>query len=713
MDKDIIIVESPTKARIINNFFGGNYQVVSCKGHVRDLPPGRLGVNMEDNFEPEYVISRGKKNIIKKFKSYTRNCRKIYFAMDEDREGEAIGWHLANILNIDLKSPVADRIVFHEITEEAVKDSLQNPRKISMDLVNAQQARRILDRIVGYKISPLLSKKIRTGLSAGRVQSIGLAVVVEREKERKNFISQKYYTVEGILRPASKKGRGFKTKLWGRAGKKYKKLKIDQKLSDKIISECTDREVNAQDIKTKKTKSYPKPPYITSTLQQDAYSALKFTPARTMYIAQQLYEGVKLPGGREGGVITYMRTDSFKISRKAVQEARKYIKNIYASKYLPKTPNRFKSKKSAQEAHECIRPTSVKMKPDYLRQTLTKDQFKLYKIIWQRFISCQMSPAVIKKVKVSLKCLKYEFRSNGREIIFDGYTKLWVSKKKDKILPSIEKGERFKWDLLKAKKHKTKPPPRFTPATLVKELEKNGIGRPSTYAFIIKTLLKRKYVKSMKGSLKALEIGIIVNDVLKNHFPSIMDKKFTARMEEKLDKIAAGNLEWKNMLRDFYENFKNEYDLAVNEMEKVKDERLDKKCPRCSSPMVIRRGRNGRFVACSSFPECKQTFALDKNDNILKPETTRYKCPNCGSPMIMKRGKYGKFIACSKYPDCKTTRSVDKEGKVLTIPLDYQKCPKCGKNTIIRSGPRGKFIACIGYPGCKFTISLKKAAGDQ
>ncbi|MGM0441375.1 MAG: type I DNA topoisomerase [Elusimicrobiota bacterium] len=713
MNRDLIIVESPTKAKIITKFLGGEYKVVSSKGHVRDLPAKRLGVDVDNNFAPEYEVNKRKKRILKKLKKLVKNYQKIYFAMDEDREGEAIAWHLADILNIDYSSSRADRIAFHQITESTVRESLKNPRKISMDLVNAQQARRILDRLVGYKISPLLSKKIRVGLSAGRVQSIGLSIVAEREKKRQKFSSQKYYTIEGLLTGSADKAKKIKTKLWGRDGKKYKKLEIQKKQADKIIEECANKKAEVTKIQRNKRKKYAKPPYITSTLQQAAYSALKFTPAKTMRIAQQLYEGVELPDGTSTGLITYMRTDSFKIARSAIESAREYIKNTYEGKYLPRSPNTFKSKKSAQEAHECIRPTAVKRKPEYIKSTLTRDQFKLYKIIWQRLITSQMSPAVVENITVKLKCKNYEFRSKGKKILFDGYTKLWSSKWKENILPQVTKGENYIWDTLKAKEHETKPPPRFTPATLVKRLEKNGIGRPSTYASIIKTLFKRKYVKSIKGSLAARDIGILVNDVLKEHFPSVMNKKFTARMEDKLDKIAAGKLDWKKMLKGFYTEFKKEYESAVQNMDRLKDQKIDKECPRCSSPMVIRRGRNGKFVACTAYPDCKQTFPLDEDGEIIKPKTTQYKCPECGSSMVIKRGKYGKFLACSEYPECRTTRAVGKNEKVITIPLDYQKCPECGENTVVKSGPRGKFIACTAYPKCKFTISLKKADGGK
>lgn len=713
MSKDLIIVESPTKTRIIKKILGNKYKVVSSRGHIRDLPRKRLGVDIDSNFEPEYEITRKKRKVINKLKDLVGKSQKIYFAMDEDREGEAISWHLAKVLNIDYESSQADRIVFHEITEEAVKEALKNPRKISMELVNAQQARRILDRLVGYKISPLLSKKIRTGLSAGRVQSIGLSIVADREKKRKNFTPQKYYTIKGNLSATGEKDKNFSTKLWGRSGKKFKKLEIDKKMADKIINECTGEKARVSEVKAKKKKSYANPPYITSTLQQAAYRALKFSPAKTMRIAQQLYEGVELPDGTSTGLITYMRTDSFRIAKSAIENAREYIKNTYKNKYLPRTPNTFKSKKSAQEAHECIRPTAVKRKPGYIKKALTKDQYKLYSIIWERFISCQMSPALIKNILVKLRCENYEFRSKGKKILFDGYTKLWSSKWKENILPKVEEGEVFTWDKLKFFSHKTKPPSRFTPASLVKKLEKNGIGRPSTYATIIKTLFKRKYVKKVKGSLAAREIGILVSDTLKKHFPSIMNKKFTARMEKKLDRIASGELNWKKMLEDFYLSFKKEYDKARKNMEKMKERKIDKKCPRCSEPMVIRRGRNGKFVACTAYPECKQTFPLDENGDIIYPRSTKYKCPECGAKMVIKHGKYGKFLACSKFPDCKTTRAVDKNEKVLTIPLDYQKCPKCGENTIIKSGPRGKFIACSGYPDCGFTISLKKAYGKK
>ncbi len=708
MKNSLIIVESPTKARIIKKFLGNKYDVISSMGHIRDLPPHKFGIDIEKKFEPEYEIIKGKKKILESIKKALKNTDKVYLAMDEDREGEAIGWHLMKSLNIK----DSDRIVFHEITEEAIRESLESPRKIDENLVNAQQARRVLDRIVGYKISPLLSKKIRRGLSAGRVQSVGLKIIVDREKERNKFKPQTYYTIEGIV---DINGVEVKSLLWGSKGKKFGKLEIDSsEMATKILKNCKDEKIVVSDIIEKEKKSFPPPPFITSSLQQEAFNKLRLTPGTTMRIAQQLYEGLDLKSG-SSGLITYMRTDSVKIAASAIDKTRGFIAAELGNKYLPKKPNTYRSKKTAQEAHECIRPTDILRLPDSVKDNLTKEQFELYKLIWKRFVACQVKPAVIKNVTVNTDCGDYNFRITGQTLLFDGYMKVLETGITENELPAIAKGEIFKWKVLVSVQHETKPLPRFTTATLVKELEKNGIGRPSTYAAIINTLFKRKYVVSVHGALVPEEIGIIVSDVMEKHFEQIVDKKFTSRMENSFDDIASGKQDWKKMLGEFYNDFIKLYEDAFENMEKIKDEESDVVCPQCDAAMVIRRGRNGKFLACSSFPKCKKTFNIDENGESIKEETTKMKCPKCSSSMIIKTGRYGKFLACSEYPKCKTTLSADEKGDIVHIPLGYERCPKCGKETVIKAGFRGKFLACTGYPKCRFSknITKKNTSADK
>ncbi|MDA3793033.1 MAG: type I DNA topoisomerase [Elusimicrobia bacterium] len=706
MSYELVIVESPTKARIINKFLGKNYKVESSMGHVRDLPPRKLGIDIKNNFEPTYELLKGKKKVVSKIKKLVKDSSKIYIAMDEDREGEAIGWHMLHALGVSDSDKKVDRIAFHEITEEAIREALQTPRRISMDLVNAQQARRILDRIVGFKVSPLLHKKIAKKLSAGRVQSIGLMLIVDREKEVKKFNPVKYYTIEGSINTESK---NVEAKLWGASGKKYKKLEINSADgAKKIIKECLDTPAKIKKIEKKNKKVSPKPPFITSTLQRSAFNRLRFNPAKTMSVAQQLYEGLELSDKNSSGLITYMRTDSFQIAKSAIKASRKYIKENFEDSYLPSSANYYKANKSAQEAHECIRPTDILKLPSDLKGEINQDQYKLYSLIWNKFIASQMTPLKEEKITVKISCKKYEYRAKGRRLLFDGYTKVWEKKYEENIIPELEEGLEFKWDKLLDIEHETKPPPRYTQATLVKELEKNGIGRPSTYASIIRTLFKRKYVSSKKGALVPSEIAEVVVDALKEHFPNIMDKKFTAYMEDKLDEVAKGKKEWKVMLSEFYEKFKKNYDQAVKNMEKLTI-KTGKKCPDCGQELVIKWSKFGKFMACSGFPDCKKTFDIDKDNKIIKEKKTDYKCPKCSSEMIIKKGRYGKFLACSAYPKCKNVITLDKEGEIVKIPLGWEKCPDCGKNTLIKKGYRGLFLACSGYPKCKFTMNYEKA----
>ncbi len=706
MNKPLIIVESPTKAKVIDKFLGGSHKVISSMGHVMDLPKKKLGVDIEKNFEPQYEVIRGKGKIIKEISGLMKKADRVYLGMDEDREGEAIGWHILQAGGLAGTEEKADRIVFHEITKRAIENALQSPRSIDVNLVDAQKARRILDRIVGYKVSSLLSKKIRRGLSAGRVQSVALRLIVNREQEREAFTPRDYYTVEGKI---GKENISLETSLWGRQGKKIKKFELDKEASDRIVSECLKSEAVVEKITKKSRKNHPYAPFITSTLQQEAYSRLKMTPYATMREAQKLYEGVELPDGSSGGLITYMRTDSVKIAREAVENSRKFIANNIGPEYVPEKPNFYKSKKSAQEAHECIRPTDVTLRPESLKDTLDKNQYRLYDLIWRRFVACQMKPALLEMVKVDIKCSGYDFRSNGQKIVFDGYNRVWKAEIKEQSVAGVEEGNVLNWQELGAIAHQTQPPPRYTMATLVKELENNGVGRPSTYASILNTLFKRKYIFSEKGRLVPDEISFEVIKGLQDHFQTIVDLEFTAKMEENLDLVAEGKMQWKEMLEVFYESFRDQLEKATENMEKTKDEETDKICPDCKEPMVIRRGRNGKFLACTGFPACKKTYNIDEEGNIVEEKKSDIKCPKCSSAMIEKNGRYGKFLACSKFPGCKTTLAIDKEGELIKIPLGFERCPECGKNTTIKRGRKGMFLACSGYPKCRFSMNYEKA----
>ncbi len=706
MNKPLIIVESPTKAKVIDKFLGGSHKVISSMGHVMDLPKKKLGVDIEKDFEPQYEAIRGKGKIIKEIAGLMKKADRVYLGMDEDREGEAIGWHILQAAGNAGAEKEADRIVFHEITRRAIENALESPRRIDMNLVDAQKARRILDRIVGYKVSSLISKKIRRGLSAGRVQSPALRLIVNREQEREAFTSRDYYTVEGKL---GKENICIEAALWGRKGKKIKKFDLDKETADKVVDECSSSEAVIAKIGKKSRKNRPYAPFITSTLQQEAYSKLKMTPYATMREAQRLYEGVDLPDGSTGGLITYMRTDSVKIAREAVESSRKYITAQIGPEYVPEKPNFYKSKKSAQEAHECIRPTDVNIKPEDLKDTLDKNQYRLYELIWRRFVACQMKPAVLEMIKVDMECSGYNFRSNGQKIIFDGYNRIWQADIKEQNITGVKKGDLLNWEKLEALSHQTQPPPRYTMATLVKELENNGIGRPSTYASILNTLFKRKYVFSDKGRLIPYEIAFEVIEGLQDHFQTIVDLEFTAKMEENLDLVAEGKMQWKEMLEEFYKSFKDQLIKAAENMERTKDEETDKICPSCQEPMVIRRGRNGKFLACTGFPDCKTTYNIDEDGNIVKEKESGIKCPKCSSAMIERNGRYGKFLACSKFPACKTTLAIDKEGELIEIPIGFEKCPECGKDTTIKRGRKGMFLACSGYPKCRFSMNYEKA----
>jgi len=662
MVKALVIVESPTKAKTIGKILGKDYVIKSSMGHVCDLPPRRLGVDIKNNFKPTYEIIKNKKKIVKELTKAIKEAEQVYLATDQDREGEAIGWHLVTATKTDQGK--VKRIVFHEITKETIANSLRSPRQIDLHLVNAQQARRILDRLVGYKLSPLLSGKVRRGLSAGRVQSVTLRLIVEREKQIEKFVPQEYWTILAHLSKRDEE-RIFTANLIAKEKKKFKKLEIaNESGAKKICRDVRGKEFIVSEVTRKPKKRNPSPPFNTSSLQQESSRKFGFSATKTMVIAQQLYEGIDLGKEESVGLITYMRTDSFAVSSLAQAEALKFIRKKFGESYLPQKPRIYKSKsKIAQEAHEAIRPTSYLRTPEAVSKYLNATQFKLYSLIWQRFISSQMASAIFDTIAVDIRASDYVFRATGQKVKFPGFLKVYQEEKEEeeKVLPPLEEGDSLVLKEVVPEQHFTEPPPHYTVASLIKTLEEHGIGRPSTYAPTISTLLERRYVTLSNKQFHPEETGIIVSDLLVKYFPKIMDIGFTAHLEENLDEIALGKREWVEVLKNFYQPFKETLNIAYKNMEKIKPQMTKEICPECKSPMVIRIGRYGKFLACSAFPRCRYTLPLDKQGNKIVTEMTEEKCLKCGSPMVIKWGRRGKFLACSAYPKCKNTKSIPKK----------------------------------------------------
>jgi DNA topoisomerase-1 len=696
MSKSLVIVESPTKAKTITKFLGKDFQVESSFGHIRDLPVKTLGVDIKNNFEPEYEIPAKAKKNVTKLKGLAQKANLIILATDEDREGEAIAWHLAQAL--DLKNKKTERIVFHEITKKAIEDALQNPRDLDLHLVDAQQARRILDRLVGYKLSPLLWKKVARGLSAGRVQSVAVRLVVDREREIQSFKTEEYWSIEADLEKNQQK---FTAQLAKVKNKSLDKLAIkNEKEAQQILDNLNNAKYQVVSVVKKETLRQPPVPFTTSTLQQEAGKKLGYSAKQTMMLAQQLYEGIELGAEGSVGLITYMRTDSLNLSGFSLNNIRDYVQNKIGKNYLPDKPRFFKTKsKGAQEAHEAIRPTDVFRTPDELASYLNPKQLKIYKLIWQRTLACQMQSAILDSTTVDIQANDYTFRANGSVIKFDGFLKVYKTAIKENILPALK--EKDELDLIELKKlqHFTQPPARYSEATLIKALEEYGIGRPSTYAPTLATIQDRNYVKkNEEKKLQPTEIGIVVNDLLVEHFPQIVDLNFTAKMEEELDEIAEGKIKWQPVIKAFYDPFaillsKKEKELVKKE---IIEEKTELKCEKCGSPMVVKTGRFGKFLACSNYPECKNIQPLIVTEEEYKAEETKEKCPKCNSPLIVKTGRYGKFLACSGYPNCKFTKPIQK-----SIGM---KCPKCKEGDIVvKKSKRGKiFWACNRYPECDY-----------
>ncbi|HHT46736.1 MAG TPA: type I DNA topoisomerase [Firmicutes bacterium] len=662
---NLVIVESPAKARTISKFLGSKYLVKASIGHLIDLPKSRLGIDIENDFNPKYITIRGKGKILNELKEASKKAEKVFLATDPDREGEAISWHLSNSLGIGEDDPC--RVEFHEITKTAVKNAFAKPRPINRHRIEAQQARRILDRLVGYLISPLLWENVRKGLSAGRVQSVAVRLICDREKEIESFIPEEYWSIEGVFK-GSDNNSIFSAKFYGKDGEKID-LKSEEEVN-KILASIEGLNYKVKKIQVQERKRNPAPPFTTSTLQQEASRKLGFTTKKTMMLAQQLYEG--LPIGEKGdavGLITYIRTDAVSVSPLAQEEAREYIHEKYGDKFLPDKPRKFTSKKGAQEAHEAIRPTSVFRSPDVIKKYLKRDQFRLYKLIWERFLASLMETALIEQIRADISVGDYIFRASGSSVKFPGFMVLYIEgedeeKEKEKQLPPLEEGQTLKLISLTPDQHFTQPPPRFTEASLVKTLENKGIGRPSTYSPTIDTIQSRGYVIKENKALKPTELGFIIVDILKNFFPEIIDEDFTAQLEDKLDKVESGEESRLKILNEFYIPFKNRLQVAKNEMKKIEiqDEETDEVCPHCGKNLVKKHGRYGPFLACPGFPECRYTMQPKKDTGV--------KCPLCNGSIVERRTRKGKlFYGCSSYPECRFVS--------WNKPLD-KKCPKCG-----------------------------------
>jgi len=706
-EKSLVIVESPSKAKTIKKYLGAGFEVEASVGHIIDLPKSKFGVNIEDGFKPQYIKIRGKEKVIKQLKTHAQKVSKIYLATDPDREGEAIAYHIASIL--DVSPNQIQRIEFNEITKNAVGKAIESPRAIDMARVYSQQARRVLDRIVGYEVSPLLWKTVYRGLSAGRVQSVALRMICEREKLIRDFIEEEFWTIKILAKGKPESPFWAKLiKVKNNEKNTFEKAAIkNENEAQQHVDAINKTSFSITELVRKNVNKQPSPPFITSTLQQAAARLFSYSTTRIMSIAQQLYEGVDVPGQGSVGLITYMRTDSFRISSEAISGARDLISTVYGENYLHEKERVFRSKKSAQDAHEAIRPTylSKEYEPQALKNSLSKDQFKLYDLIWKRFIACQMKPAVFDKTTVEIGGGDYLFKAEGEVMVFDGYLKVYGqslensenSAEDEQVLipPGLEKNESLDLHNVDPKQNFTKPPARYTESSLVKELDKQGIGRPSTYAQIISTIIKRTYVEKKENKLGSTELGETVNSILIENFPNIFNVKFTADMEGELDCIASKDCDYEKVLNDFYKPFKEAMESVNSKRDEIKSdlqEEAGMTCDVFGKQMVIRWGRNGRFIACSGYPDCKNTKPLEEEE---LPQASDEECSKCGKSMVYKVGRYGRFLACSDYPTCKNTKP---------IPLGI-KCPQkdCGGDVIERRSRRGKsFYGCSNYPNCDF-----------
>lgn len=684
----LVIVESPSKAKTIQKYLGKGYKVVASMGHVRDLPAARLSVDVKNNFTPKYTIIKGKEKLVKELKEAASDAEQVLLATDPDREGEAISWHLAYILGLD--EAAQDRVTFNEITKHGVSEGMSNPRALDMNLINAQQARRILDRLVGYTLSPFLSKKIRRGLSAGRVQSVAVRMIVDREEEIRAFVPEEYWSIDAKLTAPPSRA------VFASAfhGDKNGEIKITEKAqSDKILADLEKADFLVDQVKKGKRNRQPAPPFITSTLQQEASRKLGFQARRTMKVAQELYEGVEIQGQGSMGLITYMRTDSLRISEDAIAEATGYISGRWGEKYLPAKPRHFKSRANAQDGHEAIRPATVSIVPSEIKDSLTSDQYKLYQLIWDRFLACQMANCVLNTTQATITAGDYIFKASGFNVAFEGFTALYQESKDEeekegKDLPNLEKGMKLKVKDLLGNQHFTQPPPRYTEASLIKTLEENGIGRPSTYAATISTITAREYVSREGKAFKPTELGEVTTKLMKEKFPKIVNVKFTASVEDELDNVQRGADNWVDTVGTFYTDLDKSVKKAAEEMDgvkiKLKEDETDEVCDKCGKSMVYKYGRFGKFLACSGYPECK---------NVKKVlNETGAECPKCGGKIIQRKSKRGRvFFGCSEYPKCDF---------VSWDPPSKEKCPVCGK-TLLQKKTKDKALYCV-TPDCTF-----------
>jgi DNA topoisomerase-1 len=725
MAKNLVIVESPAKAKTIGKYLGKDFVVKASLGHVKDLPKKDLAVDVEKDFTPIYEVIEGKRKLIAELKQAARKSEAVYLAADPDREGEAICYHLQEELKDGKNGPRIFRVMFNEITKNAVQKAFEHPGSVNRNLVDAQQARRVLDRLVGYKISPLLWDKVRRGLSAGRVQTVALRLIVEREREIRAFVAREYWTIDVHL--GARKPPQLTAHL---AKRNDENVEIPNQASAQAIVAALDgAEYTVRSVTQREKRRHPVPPFITSTLQQEAARKLRFSVKRTMGLAQRLYEGVEL-SKEEGpvGLITYMRTDSTRVSNDALDEVRAMIAERYGAEYRPEKPNVYKSKKDAQDAHEAIRPTSVLRTPESVEKFLQEDELKLYRLIWMRFVASQMTPAVFDQTTVEVAArgkdgATYLFRATGSVPKFDGFLRVYEEGKDQKDsedeelknkLPAVTEGEVLKFRSIEPEQHFTEPPPRFTEATLVKELEADGVGRPSTYASILSTIQEREYVRKEGGKFVPTELGMVVTDLLLESFDDLFDVTYTARMEAELDDIEEGKIDWRMAMSEFYERFQKDLEHAARHMTDIKrmERPTDFVCEKCGKPMVIKWGRHGSFIACTGYPECTNTREPQRDDSgeaVSEQDEAEY-CENCGRPMVLKKGRFGQFLACSGYPDCKTTRQLGAAQKPQDVPLD-EDCPNCGNKLVRKYGRYGEFVACSNYPACKYvkqkTVGVK------
>jgi DNA topoisomerase-1 len=746
MSKNLVIVESPAKAKTINKYLGSDYKVLASIGHIKDLPSKDLGVDVQNGFEPTYELipdakKRNNRKTVSDLKKAAKEAETIFLAADPDREGEAICQHLAEEIVPKRPSKPFYRVMFNEITKNAIKEAFNHPKEIDQNLVDAQQARRVLDRLVGYKVSPILWKTIGGKLSAGRVQTVAVRMVVDREREIEAFVQTEYWTIHANL--SAKLPPNFEAKLYkvgdltlktSNFGEDLKKTEIhlrDEESAQKIVDEAKTENFIVDSVTTKERKRNPVPPFITSKLQQEASRKFGFAVKKTMTVAQKLYEGVEL--GREGavGLITYMRSDSVRVSDAALSEARSFIGESYGDKYLPEKPVIYKTKGGAQDAHEAIRPTDVNRTPESVKSFLTPDEFKLYTLIWKRFVASQMKAAIFDQTTIDIKAGRFIFRATGSVQKFDGFLKVYQEGRDEKTeddeeeknLPAVEKGEQLKLNSLTPEQHFTEPPPRYTEATLVKALEEQGIGRPSTYAAIMTTIQDRDYIAKIESRFHPTPLGTTVNDMLVANFTDLFNPTYTARMEEQLDEIEEGKLNWRNAMKNFYDKFDSDLQKATENIKNTKKQAIptEEICEKCGSMMVIKFGRFGQFLACANYPECQTTrevgskqsaagnqqSAVDEESASANPQSEAEvpPCENCGKPMALKKGRFGSFYGCTGYPECKNIRKIARSGEVKTVapPVELdEKCPTCGKNLAIRQGRFGEFTACSDYPKCKY-----------